>query len=331
MPKRMLDDSFLTSPSLAKCSPRAQDAFPRFILLADDFGCFEALPRVLAARGWPHRTDVTDTELAGWLEEYVAAGMACLWTVNERRYCYLTGWHGEHGQKHRDEYHPEKSPKGSKRRTPAPPADLVEAVRAGARRDHDGKPPGTCREMTGNGPGNGREGIPNDSVPARESEVSRQIPARVSDFPAAVVAGAGAVVVPDAVVVEHAGDTGKQQPASPPAQESVRDALKPPLVVDLAEIPDEEAATAKAELEARLRDGYGRVYEQALHVSTKSLRTETIDAWTQAVRRFGRPAVVAACYDAAGDYWRRKMEAVESLRFFLPTLKRLRPETVVTT
>ena len=49
MPKRMLDDSFLTSTSVARCSPRAQDAFPRFILLADDFGCFEVIPRALAA------------------------------------------------------------------------------------------------------------------------------------------------------------------------------------------------------------------------------------------------------------------------------------------
>ncbi len=58
MPKRMLDDSLLNSPSIAVLSPRAQDAVPRFILLADDFGCFELHPRTLLAKGWPDREEV---------------------------------------------------------------------------------------------------------------------------------------------------------------------------------------------------------------------------------------------------------------------------------
>lgn len=190
MPKRMLDDSFLSSPSLAKCSPRAQDAFPRFILLADDFGCFDAVPRILLAKGWPYRTDVTEAELAGWLEEYVAAGMAVMWTEAERRYCYLTGWNGPHGQRKRVEYDPNAAKgtagaHGSKRRTPPPPEELVVAVIAGARREVDGKPPGTARESTGK---DDPENLSN-TVPAREIEVSRQSPAqfpRISAAPAAV-------------------------------------------------------------------------------------------------------------------------------------------------
>jgi hypothetical protein len=148
MPKRMLDDSILSSPSLAKCSPRAQDAFPRFILLMDDFGCAEANPRVLVGRGWPLRDDVGERDVWGWLEEYVGAGMAVLWAENERRFVHLTGWFGPHGQRRRVEYDPSSvaGMKGSKRRTPSPPEDLIAAVLAGARRDHDGKPPGVDRE-----------------------------------------------------------------------------------------------------------------------------------------------------------------------------------------
>jgi hypothetical protein len=173
---------------MARCSPRAQDAFPRFILLADDFGCLEAAPRVLLGKGWPLRDDVTERDVAAWLEEYVAAGMACLWTVNERRYCYLTGWHGEHGQKHRSEYVPKNDPqgrrpneKGSKRKTPAPPAELVEAVKAGVRRTVDGKPPGTDREAT---PEN-----PKDSVPERETAGKLDFP---GEFPGSAVPDADA-------------------------------------------------------------------------------------------------------------------------------------------
>ena len=186
MPKRLIDDSLLTSPSLAKCSPRAQDAFPRFILLADDFGCFEAFPRVLVAKGWPYRSDVSEGDVWSWLEEYVAAGMACVWTEGERRWCYLTGWHGVHGQKKRVEYDPASvaGSKGSKRRTPAPPEALVAAVVAGTVRAIDGKPPGTDRETPGE--------IPSLSIPARETAVSRDEPAEnpaVSrSFPAPVVA-----------------------------------------------------------------------------------------------------------------------------------------------
>lgn len=163
MPKRILDSTLLSSPSLAKCSPRAQDAFPRFILLMDDFGCADANPRILLGAGWPLRNDVTERDVWGWLEEYVVAGMACLWTEKDRRWVHLTGWFGPHGQKHRVEYDPSTvaGRKGSKRKTPEPPDDLVAAVLAGARRDHDGKPPGVDRE-------DAPETV-NDSIPARET------------------------------------------------------------------------------------------------------------------------------------------------------------------
>src|SRR5512146_3002246 len=107
MPKRTLDDSLLTSPSLASCSPRAQDAFPRLILLADDFGCFDANPRVLLGRGWSLRPDVTVEEIAAWLEEYRTAKpgpMLQVWEDGGRTYGFLLGWTGRHGQRPRPEY-----------------------------------------------------------------------------------------------------------------------------------------------------------------------------------------------------------------------------------
>lgn len=204
MPKRILDDSFLTSPSLARCSPRAQDAFPRFILMCDDFGCFEVIPRALVARGWVYRGDVTPDDIATWLEEYLVAGMAVLWTLNERTYCYLTGWDGPHGQRKRHEYDPD-APRGtpahhgSKRKTPRPPPDLVAAVLAGARLDR-GEPPGRGAIPPGNAPGT----EPNDSAPAREVEVSRIVPANSRHFPPVPAISAAAVAVAVAVPVPFA-------------------------------------------------------------------------------------------------------------------------------
>ena len=118
MPSRVLHDSILSSPSLATCSPRAQDSFPRFLLLADDFGCFEAAPRVLLGRGWPYRTDVTELDVRAWLIEYATAGMVQLWEHGGRWWAHLKGWFTF--QRERGEYSP-KNPHGSKRKTPVPP------------------------------------------------------------------------------------------------------------------------------------------------------------------------------------------------------------------
>ncbi len=210
MPKRMLDDSFLTSPSMARCSPRAQDAFPRFILLADDFGCFEAFPRVLLAKAWPYRQDVSEDDIWGWLEEYVAAGMACLWAdATERRWCYLTGWNGPHGQRRRAEYDPD-APRGtpgahgSKRRTPPPPPDLVAGVLAGVRRDADGKPPGTEHLP----PGRPESGIANETAPARGNESASGRERREIRGSAAPDAAADAVPVPVADAVGESRGAG---------------------------------------------------------------------------------------------------------------------------
>lgn len=228
MPKRLLDDSFLNSPSIDAVSPRAQDAFPRFILLADDFGCFDANPRVLYGRGWPYREDLTPEDVAGWLDEYERAGMAFRWNANGRRWCYLTGWHGEHGQKWRDEYDGEKAPRGSKRKTPKPPGfHPVKGV---------GWKPNPPSEKT-----------PSDSVPARETAGNEP---GTHDFPGtqfqphAAVAVAVPVALPAAVAV-RAARLG-------PLGEEYRRRVAAGLQYALAPLGnDEEAATLERLLETR--------------------------------------------------------------------------------
>jgi hypothetical protein len=118
VPSRVLHDSFLSSPSVRACSPAAQDALPRFILLADDFGCFEAAPRVLLGRGWPYRDDVTEAHIRGWLVEYSIAGMLRIWEHGGRWWGCLVNWWKF--QRAREEYS-QSRPKGSKRKTPPPP------------------------------------------------------------------------------------------------------------------------------------------------------------------------------------------------------------------
>jgi hypothetical protein len=210
MPNRVLHESLLDSRSLEVLSPRAQDAFPRFILLADDFGCFEVNARILWAKGWSRRPDVSEADVAGWIAEYAERQaqdpetgkrlppVLMLWTNAGRRYAFLTGWFGTHGQKKRAEYDPQAPANtpgrhGSKRKTPRPPAEILAAVMAGDVRPVDGKPPGTDREETGNL----ETEITNNSVPARETtgnaagagrevDVSREFPAPAVPVPVAV-------------------------------------------------------------------------------------------------------------------------------------------------
>lgn len=140
MPKRLIDSSISTSPSLRICSPRAQDAFHRFIVLADDFGCFEADPTLLAGLGWPFRRDVTEADIRSWLVEYAMAGMLLLWEHGGRWYAFLAGWNGPRGQKARVEYHATRAKHGSKRKTPKPPAEQGDVAGFSAGRRPFGSP-----------------------------------------------------------------------------------------------------------------------------------------------------------------------------------------------
>jgi hypothetical protein len=223
MPKRLIDDSILNSPSMALLSPRAQDAFPRFILVADDFGCFELHPRTLLARGWPDRTDVSEQELMGWTEEYATKHptgelpMMQVWAERGRRYCFLTGWCGPHGQRKRVEYRPEGTQderKGSKRKTPPPPEVQPQVFPGGLPPGSDGFPGGKLPGSSGTAdPENindslpGREIAGKESFPGREPCISRQKPAHAVPV---------AVAVPDPVADPVTPPT-PQEPESPQA------------------------------------------------------------------------------------------------------------------
>jgi hypothetical protein len=79
MPTRLLRDTYLSSPSLSRCSPGAQDRFPRYTLAADDFGCFEITPVVVRGKLFPHRSDMTDEAVKAGLAEYEREKMLEVW------------------------------------------------------------------------------------------------------------------------------------------------------------------------------------------------------------------------------------------------------------
>lgn len=89
---RLLHENVCTSESLSRCSPKAQDAFPRFMLAADNFGTFQVNAAVLKGKLWPLRRDVRPQDILGWLAEYQQQGMVMLWEDQGKRYGLFTNW-----------------------------------------------------------------------------------------------------------------------------------------------------------------------------------------------------------------------------------------------
>jgi len=110
MGTRYLHERLCVSRSLARCSARAQDAWPRFLLHADPFGCFRMDEEVIKSRLWPLRSDVQPLEIAVWLKEYVEQGMVQLWETDGATYARLVNW---------DKY--QRVYQGRERHTPTPP------------------------------------------------------------------------------------------------------------------------------------------------------------------------------------------------------------------
>lgn len=321
MPKRLIDDSYLNSPSMAVCSPRAEDAYPRFMLLADDFGCFEVNPRALLARGWPNRTDVTEQDLISWLEEYVTKRaidqppVAMIWSERGRRYCYLTGWDGPHGQRKRVEYKPNGTAAelhGSKRRTPAPPPELLRSVMAGAAEED---PPGLYDFQGGKLPETAWRPTKNSSVstPGRETTgkppgtntiqaVSRPPPAHAVPDPDPVAIACLPVTGSDgrqdaATVVE--ADVFMTHLTAARARQLLEQELGRPLIVA---VPGSEEATSRRWVE--LVEGYLSGVSQA-----------------EGLKHFVRVCNAATQRCLAGQRRRKEPETgPESLAYFLGPL-----------
>jgi hypothetical protein len=87
MPNRIIRDSARTSPTLDALSDGAERCFWRLVTVADDYGRFDADPRVVLAGCFPLRVGRLEVgQVTGWLEELIAVGLVQTYEVGERRY-----------------------------------------------------------------------------------------------------------------------------------------------------------------------------------------------------------------------------------------------------
>src|SRR3972149_5348058 len=79
MSNRVIKDSIWSSPSLAKLPVDAQLHWPRLLLMADDWGCFNADLDVILGLVYPKMKGMTLKKVEALLKVYFEAGMLFLW------------------------------------------------------------------------------------------------------------------------------------------------------------------------------------------------------------------------------------------------------------
>lgn len=122
MPNRVIKDSIWSSPSLAQMSEAAQDHWPRWLLLADDWGCFNADADVIKGTVYPKRKKITVKRIEVLSAEYYAAGKLFLWSEGGRVWGFFTSF-GKHHPNFCNSTHVDGDGKQvrHKRKTPEPP------------------------------------------------------------------------------------------------------------------------------------------------------------------------------------------------------------------
>jgi hypothetical protein len=101
-------DRIWVSQKLAKCSLKAALAYPWLYLIADDWGRFEYLPRVIWGRAFGAREDVRPGEVEAWLGEYERAGLLDVYNSEGRRVGAWTNFSGPPPSKRRAPTLPDK-------------------------------------------------------------------------------------------------------------------------------------------------------------------------------------------------------------------------------
>lgn len=99
MANKVIKDSIRNSKSLVRCSFTAELNFPRFLLLTDDWGCFEIDLETIRGYLYPKRLkEVTLSKIASWLKEYEDNGMLFCWSNGKREFGFFVNYDAHSGE-----------------------------------------------------------------------------------------------------------------------------------------------------------------------------------------------------------------------------------------
>lgn len=124
MPNRILKESILDSPTLARLDDFIQDQFPRLLLLVDDWGCFNADPESVKGKAYPKRKKVTVRTVETIIEAFWNEGMLFRWMEGDRIYGYWVSW-DEHNYCTGSSVDEDGQRVKFRRKTPAPPQEQL--------------------------------------------------------------------------------------------------------------------------------------------------------------------------------------------------------------
>ena len=115
MPNRFIKETICTSDSIDMLSPFEEVFFYRLLVNCDDFGRFDARPKVLSARLFPLR-EITIREIESALQALVRAGLVILYEVEGKPYIQVSTW-----SKH-------QQTRAAKSKYPAPDSDGYQPI-----------------------------------------------------------------------------------------------------------------------------------------------------------------------------------------------------------
>lgn len=137
MTNRVIKDSIWTSPTLAALSDFSQDQFPRWLLLADDWGCFEARSRVIKGLAYPLRDSVTPEIIEYVKNELYQAGLLFIWKVGDREWGYFVSWDSHNQFCNKTNVDEQGKNQKHRRKTPEPPENELIQYLQGNRKELD--------------------------------------------------------------------------------------------------------------------------------------------------------------------------------------------------
>lgn len=119
---RILKDTIWTSRSLAELDDFTQDQFPRWLLMADDWGCFDVDPDVIKGLVYPKRPKVTVKIIEKVRTELYDSGHLFCWSEGDHVWGYWVSW-GNHNYCSSGAVDDEGNRAKRRRKTPEPPPE----------------------------------------------------------------------------------------------------------------------------------------------------------------------------------------------------------------
>lgn len=91
MPNRIIKESICTSETMSKLSWFEQVLFIRLVVLVDDYGRYDARPKIIKGKGFP-LDNVTDKQISIALSNLATADIVDLYIVDGKPYLQLKTW-----------------------------------------------------------------------------------------------------------------------------------------------------------------------------------------------------------------------------------------------